>query len=94
MAASDRLRTSGRTAIVEGPIDEKRRVFEELARRVRNEPARAPRAPTRLSVEVGVTYLAQPNEVKAVVLTALRDATLVLPSPAPNVVPYRANRSA
>jgi CRP-like cAMP-binding protein len=44
-----------------------------------------PAGPTRLFVEVGVTYQAQPNEVKAVILESLRDAPLVLAEPAPDV---------
>jgi small-conductance mechanosensitive channel/CRP-like cAMP-binding protein len=45
-----------------------------------------PAGPTRLFVEVGASYQAPPNDVKAVILAALRDATLVLPAPAPEVL--------
>jgi small-conductance mechanosensitive channel len=45
-----------------------------------------PAGPTRLYVEVGASYQAQPNEVKAVIQSALRDATLVLTAPAPEVL--------
>jgi small-conductance mechanosensitive channel len=45
-----------------------------------------PTAATRLSVEVGASYLVPPNEVKAVVRDALRDAPLVLKTPAPDVI--------
>ena len=40
-----------------------------------------PVGPTRLVVEVGVSYAAQPNVVKKVILDALRDASLVLTEP-------------
>ncbi len=41
---------------------------------------------TRLFVEVGASYLAPPNEVKAVIREALKDAPLVLANPAPEVI--------
>jgi len=41
---------------------------------------------TMLHVEVGVSYDAPPNRVKAVVLEALKDATYVLATPAPAVL--------
>jgi small-conductance mechanosensitive channel/CRP-like cAMP-binding protein len=44
-----------------------------------------PEMPTALSVDVGATYDAAPNRVKAVVLEALADAPLILKSPAPEV---------
>ena len=47
-----------------------------------------PAGPTRLYVDVGVSYQASPNNVKAVILTALRDATLVLKAPAPEVLVF------
>jgi hypothetical protein len=47
-----------------------------------------PAGPTRLTVDVGVTYQASPNTVKAVILTALRDATLLLKAPAPEVLVF------
>jgi small-conductance mechanosensitive channel len=47
-----------------------------------------PAGPTRLHVDVGVSYQASPNNVKAVVLTALRDATLLLKAPAPEVLVF------
>jgi hypothetical protein len=37
---------------------------------------------------VGVSYQASPNTVKAVILTALRDATLLLKAPAPEVLVF------
>jgi small-conductance mechanosensitive channel/CRP-like cAMP-binding protein len=46
----------------------------------------APEAPTRLVVEVGASYEAQPNRVKAVILDAIADAPLVLRTPSPEVV--------
>jgi hypothetical protein len=45
-----------------------------------------PAGTTRLSVEVGASYQAPPNDVKTVILAALRDATLVLSAPAPDVL--------
>jgi small-conductance mechanosensitive channel/CRP-like cAMP-binding protein len=47
-----------------------------------SEPASA----TRLFVDVGASYLVPPNEVKAVLRQALKDAPLVLPVPAPELV--------
>ena len=44
-----------------------------------------PEAPTRLMVEVGVSYDVPPNRVKAVAIEALADAPLVLKSPPPEV---------
>lgn len=46
----------------------------------------APTSQTRLAVDVGASYLVPPNEVKAAIIDALRDAPLVLADPAPNVV--------
>ena len=45
-----------------------------------------PQASTRLQVTVGVTYDEPPNNVKAVILESLRDASLVLRTPPPEVV--------
>jgi small-conductance mechanosensitive channel/CRP-like cAMP-binding protein len=45
-----------------------------------------PAAPTRLQIEVGVSYSTPPNEVKAVILSALTDATLVLKLPEPELL--------
>jgi small-conductance mechanosensitive channel/CRP-like cAMP-binding protein len=45
-----------------------------------------PTAATRLFVDVGASYLAPPNEVKAVVRRAVEDAPLVLTEPVPEVV--------
>jgi small-conductance mechanosensitive channel/CRP-like cAMP-binding protein len=45
-----------------------------------------PGGSTRLFVEVGASYLAPPNEVKAVIAEAIADAALVLRQPAPEVV--------
>ena len=44
-----------------------------------------PAGPTRLFVDVGASYLAPPNAVKAVVREALKDAPLVLRDPPPDV---------
>jgi small-conductance mechanosensitive channel len=46
----------------------------------------APAAPTRLSIEVGASYLSPPNQVKAAIMEALRHSSRVLPAPAPDVV--------
>ena len=46
-----------------------------------------PIAPTRLQVDVGVTYNATPNEVKAAMLAAIQQASsIVLASPKPDVL--------
>jgi hypothetical protein len=45
-----------------------------------------PALPTRMEVEVGATYLAPPNEVKAVILEAVENARYVLKTPAPDVL--------
>jgi small-conductance mechanosensitive channel len=45
-----------------------------------------PAAPTRLAIEVGASYDRPPNEVKAIIAQALADASLVLKTPAPEVV--------
>ncbi|MEI6243677.1 MAG: mechanosensitive ion channel family protein [Acidobacteriota bacterium] len=45
-----------------------------------------PAAPTRLFVEVGASYNTPPNETKSAILAALKDATGVLLTPAPDVV--------
>jgi small-conductance mechanosensitive channel/CRP-like cAMP-binding protein len=45
-----------------------------------------PAGTTRLFVDVGASYLVPPNEVKAVVRDAIRDAPLVLQDPAPEIV--------
>jgi len=44
-----------------------------------------PILPTRVFVEVGATYLKPPNEVKAAILEAIRNAPLALTDPAPDV---------
>ncbi|RPJ70694.1 MAG: hypothetical protein EHM24_14755 [Acidobacteria bacterium] len=44
-----------------------------------------PALPTRTFVEVGASYDVPPNEVKAVILEAIRDAKLVLSTPPPEV---------
>jgi small-conductance mechanosensitive channel len=46
----------------------------------------APVAPTRLQVEVGASYSAQPNRVKAVMAEALSNCPRVLAAPAPDVL--------
>jgi small-conductance mechanosensitive channel/CRP-like cAMP-binding protein len=45
-----------------------------------------PAVPTRLDVEVGVSYAASPAAVKAAMLDALGQASLVLSAPAPDVL--------
>ena len=45
-----------------------------------------PVAPTRISVQVGCSYDAPPNRVKAVIREALANCALVLRAPAPQVV--------
>lgn len=45
-----------------------------------------PLAPTRLQVEVGASYLAAPNEVKAAILEAMAQSSRVLASPKPDVM--------
>jgi len=45
-----------------------------------------PTASTRLFIDVGASYLVPPNDVKAVIAEAIRDAPLVLAAPAPEVV--------
>jgi len=45
-----------------------------------------PAAPVRLEVTVGAAYEAPPNQVKAVMLEAMRNCSRVLASPAPDVV--------
>ncbi len=45
-----------------------------------------PTAPTRLFVDVGVSYEAAPNEVKAVMSKAIGTLDLVLPAPPPELV--------
>lgn len=45
-----------------------------------------PAAPFRLEVEVGASYLAPPNQVKAALMEALRHSSRVLAAPAPDVL--------
>lgn len=45
-----------------------------------------PTAPTRLEVEVGVSYSVPPNQVKGAIAEALRNAPLALESPPPDVL--------
>jgi small-conductance mechanosensitive channel len=45
-----------------------------------------PALPFRLEVEVGATYFAPPNEVKAAILEAVENARFVLKTPAPDVL--------
>ena len=45
-----------------------------------------PASPTRLQIEVGVSYDAPPTKVKAVMLEAARQSALVLDDPAPDVL--------
>ncbi len=46
----------------------------------------SPALPTRLEVEVGATYLAAPNKVKAAIHEAVDNAALVLKAPKPDVL--------
>jgi small-conductance mechanosensitive channel/CRP-like cAMP-binding protein len=45
-----------------------------------------PASPTRLEVEVGVSYGVPPNQVKAALAEALRNAPLALTAPAPDIL--------
>ncbi len=45
-----------------------------------------PAAPLRLEVEVGASYMAPPNKVKAAMMEALRHSSRVLVAPSPDVV--------
>jgi small-conductance mechanosensitive channel len=45
-----------------------------------------PLAPTMLTVDVGASYLTPPNQVKAVIMEALRHSPRVLAAPAPDVL--------
>ena len=45
-----------------------------------------PAPPTRIWVEVGVTYTAPPNHVKAVIAEAIANVPLAMPTPAPDVL--------
>jgi small-conductance mechanosensitive channel/CRP-like cAMP-binding protein len=45
-----------------------------------------PAVPTRLEVEVGVSYSVPPNQVKAALAEALRNAPLALTTPAPDIL--------
>ena len=46
----------------------------------------APAPPTRIAVDVGVSYDAPPNHVKAVLVGAVANVPLAMPSPAPDAV--------
>ena len=46
----------------------------------------SPALPTRFEVEVGATYLAPPNEVKAAIAEAIDNAAFVLKTPKPDVL--------
>ncbi len=45
-----------------------------------------PIIPTRMTIDVGASYDVPPNEVKAAIAEAMRNAPLVLPSPEPDVI--------
>ena len=45
-----------------------------------------PALPTRLEVEVGASYLVPPNQVKAAILDAVHNCSIVLAAPAPDVL--------
>jgi small-conductance mechanosensitive channel/CRP-like cAMP-binding protein len=45
-----------------------------------------PAAPTRLEIEVGASYLASPNAVKAAIAEALANASRALKAPAPDIL--------
>jgi small-conductance mechanosensitive channel/CRP-like cAMP-binding protein len=53
-----------------------------------------PAAPFRLEVEVGASYLAPPNQVKAALMEALRHSSRVLAAPAPDVLLVNFDQSA
>ncbi len=45
-----------------------------------------PAPPTRIAVDVGVSYTVPPNHVKAVIVAALAEVPLAMPSPPPDVL--------
>src|SRR5262249_33540256 len=53
-----------------------------------------PAAPTRLFVDVGASYLAAPNEVRAAVIEAMRHCARVLAAPSPDVLVHGFDASA
>jgi len=53
-----------------------------------------PASPTRLFVDVGATYLAAPNQVKAAIREAMRHSSHVLTAPAPDVLVHAFDASA
>lgn len=53
-----------------------------------------PAAPTRMTIDVGASYLAPPNQVKAVIMDAMRHASFVLAAPAPDVLLWAFDASA
>jgi small-conductance mechanosensitive channel/CRP-like cAMP-binding protein len=53
-----------------------------------------PAAPTRLFVEVGASYLAAPNQVRAAIMEAMRHSSHVLTAPAPDVLVHAFDASA
>jgi small-conductance mechanosensitive channel/CRP-like cAMP-binding protein len=53
-----------------------------------------PAAPTGMTVDVGASYLAPPNQVKAVMLEAMRHSSYLLAAPAPEVLTWSFEASA
>jgi small-conductance mechanosensitive channel/CRP-like cAMP-binding protein len=53
-----------------------------------------PAAPTRMTVEVGASYLSPPNQVKAAMMEAMRHSSHVLAAPAPDVLMWSFDASA
>jgi small-conductance mechanosensitive channel/CRP-like cAMP-binding protein len=53
-----------------------------------------PAAPTRMTVDVGASYLAPPNQVKAAMMEAMRHSSYVLAAPAPDVLLWSFDASA
>lgn len=53
-----------------------------------------PAAPTRMTVDVGASYNAAPNQVKATMMEAMRHSSYALPAPAPDVLMWSFDASA
>ena len=53
-----------------------------------------PAAPTRIIVDVGASYLSAPNQVKSVIMEAMRHSPYTLTAPAPDVLTWSFDASA
>jgi small-conductance mechanosensitive channel/CRP-like cAMP-binding protein len=53
-----------------------------------------PALPTKMTVDVGASYLAPPNQVKAAMMEAMRHSSYVLAAPAPEVLTWSFDASA